>query len=72
MMTIGDFKKHIEENNLPDKMPMAVINVCIEDGESCPGFEIVSIEAIKNDVKATGEFLSIQINDETYIDSMYK
>lgn len=56
---------------LPDDMPVAVMNTCIEDDESCPGFEIVDIEAMKNDAKATRDTLFIQINDEIYVDSMY-
>lgn len=71
MKTIGDFKKYIEENNLPDTMPMAVMNTAIEDDESCPGFEITDFEAAKNDAKATGKALFILFNDETYIDPIY-
>lgn len=56
---------------LPDEMPVAVMNIAIEDDEACPGFAIVDVEAANNDAKATGDVLFIQINDETYIDQMY-
>lgn len=67
-MNVKQLKDKIK--NLPDELPVLVMNNCIENDECCPAFKIVDIEKFDEN-PASEAFLSIQIDDEKYINKNY-
>ena len=66
-MTLKEFRELTKD--MDENLPLAAMNVLIEDDGVCPADGVESVEVLENN--EDGQFLSIQFKDSVYIDERY-